>query len=352
MRLGIIGAGSIGEKHAEVADSAGYSITQVIDNQEERAKELATKYSAVHGADVKVLWDNSDVDAVVIGVPNCFHKSLAIEAMEAGKDVLLEKPMACNVAECDEIIAVAEKTKRMVQIGFMHRYTAVGQAAKRIVDSGKLGNIYHAKAHLLRKRGVPGLGTWFTTKKMSSGGCLIDIGVHVLDLLLYLQGHPKISYLAGKTYAEFGSKMQDYVYQSMWAGPPNYDGVCDVEDSAHAFILLEGGTSIDLQVSWAGNFPANNMPESTIGLFGDQGGISFELDGDHVKLASDEFGYNSDANILLPEVNSMAEQMNDFANVISVRKAGIGATPSQGRQVQSIIDAIYASSESNSAITL
>ena len=352
MRLGILGAGAIGEKHAEAAAAAGVQIARVVDQSADRAKELATAHNAQHSDQAGSLWDDAQVDAVVIGVPNCFHKPLAAEALRAGKHVLLEKPMALSAEECDELIAIAKETGKLLQIGYTHRFTAVGQAAKRIADSGDLGEIYHAKAHLYIRRGIPGLGGWFTNKSMSGGGCLIDLGVHLIDLVSHLMSHPQPVAVSGKAYSKHGVKMRDYVYESMWAGPPKYDGVFDVEDSAHAMVTYASGATLDLQVTWAADLPTGALPDSLIGLFGDQGGLTFELFGDHVRLAHQIAGRNADSKLALPAADQMALQMADFAAATAEGRHGVGATPEQGRAVQAVVDAIYASSEKNQPITL
>lgn len=353
IRLGIIGAGSIGEVHAKAATEAGQKVACVADIDLEKAKLLAKEYEGCQAtADVKELLADESIDAVVVCVPNRWHKDLAIESLRAGKDVLLEKPMGLNVAECAEINAAAAETKRILQMGLVYRNSAVGQAAKSVVESGDLGKIYHAKAHLFRRRGVPGLGGWFTTKDVSGGGPLIDLGVHVIDISTWLMGAPKATRVSGKVYSHFGKQMKDYVYEEMWAGPPKLDGVCDVEDSAHAMIHFEGGCSLDLQVSWAINMPTPYMESAeTVALFGDRGGLTFKLLGDHVDVASENYGRNVDTRILLTETDQFAEQARKFAHCVETRETPI-ATGEHGQYVQTIIDAIYESSETDREIVL
>jgi predicted dehydrogenase len=363
IRLGIIGAGSIGEVHAEAAVAAGQTVVAVADVNLEAATRLATMLDGAgasgsracscgaHGSAASLLADDS-IDAVVVCVPNRWHRELASEAMRAGKDVLLEKPMGLSAAECQQTIDVAAQTERVLQIGMVHRWTAVGQAAKDVVKAGDLGEIYHAKAHLYRRRGVPGLGGWFTTKELSGGGPLVDIGVHVLDLTCWLMDFPTIQRVSGKVYAPFGKRMHGYVYESMWAGPPKFDGVCDVEDSAHALIYFEGGGTLDLQVSWALNRPGDSrQEENLIGLFGDRGGMTFELESDHLTVANEWNGRNADTCVMLPEVEPFVRQAAGFAACVESREMPL-ATGIQGRQVQAILDAIYQSSEANRDVVL
>jgi len=158
--------------------------------------------------------------------------------------------------------------------------------------------------------------------------------------------------VSGKVYSHFGKRMKDYVYESMWAGPPRLDGVCDVEDSAHAMIHFEGGVSLDLQVSWAINMPTSEMAESeTISLFGDRGGLSFKMTGDRVDIASEKYGRNVDMRLLLTGTDKFTEQARAFAHSVESRTAP-AATGEHGHFVQSIIDAIYESSQTDQEIKL
>ncbi len=345
LRLGLLGAGTIAAKHAAAAKTMGATIVAVVDRDLPRAQALADAYQARAADDPSKLWNADEVDAVIIAVPNKFHKSLALDAMRSGKDVLLEKPMALSASECDELIVAAEQTQRMLQIGFVHRFTSVGKAAKQLADAKEFGPIRHVRAHLLGRRNIPGLGGWFTTKAVAGGGCLIDIGVHLIDLCLHLLGQPDVEFAVGKTHSLFGPRMRDYKFESMWAGPPNYEGVCDVEDSAFAFIQFASGVTLDLQVAWACNLPQDGSPDSTIALLGDHGGCSFELFGDHLRIRSEVGQFNGETRLALPMAQEMVEQLEDFAEVVTRREYGTGATPEQGRKVQAIVDAIYSASD-------
>lgn len=347
MRLGIIGAGAIGEKHAAAAEQVGARVTRIVDKSPERAASLAAKHDAVADVDADTLWDDDALDAVAICVPNFLHHPLALKAMRAGKDVLLEKPMALSAIDCAELADVAEQSRRILQIGYTHRFTAVGSAAHDYISTGALGDIYHAKAHLHLRRGIPGLGGWFTNKALSGGGALIDLGVHLIDLVLYLLGQPRAVSVSGKAYSKFGVKMKDYVYESMWAGPPNYSGTFDVEDHATAMIVFDSGATLDLQVAWACNLPTGTAPDSMIAILGDRAGVAFELFGDHLLLRNQVAGRNADCKMSLAPAEQMELQMEDFMTAVRTRRPGIGATPLEGQKVQLIVDSIYESSNTN-----
>ncbi len=350
--IGIVGAGTIGRVHAEAAWGMGMKIGGIADIDLGKAENLAGDVGGVPCVDsAEKLYADAGIDAVVIGVPNIDHKPLAITAMRAGKDVLLEKPMGLNAAQCREINAVAKETGRVLQIGYVQRFSTVGQGAKRVIDAGTLGKIYHAKAQLVRRRGIPGLGGWFTTKAQSGGGPLIDVGVHVIDLALHLMGGRRPTRVSGKTYASFGSPIEDYIFEEMWAGPPKPEGVFDVEDEAHALIHFEDGATLAVDVAWAVNAPASTVSGNQMAFFGDQGGLTFELFGNHLNLASELNKHNADSKLYLPETDMHPDQLADFAQAVEKRTPPC-ATGEQGELVQSVIDAVYASSETGREVTL
>src|SRR5262249_49032881 len=152
---------------------------------EARAKKIADKYGAQAYASAKELFADRSIDAVYIATPNKFHVPLAKEALQAGKHVILEKPFAMNAVEAAEAIATAKAAGKVLTVGMNQRFTADSQKIKHLVEQGVLGEIYHAKASWMRRAGIPKLGTWFGNHEMSGGGCLYDIGVHMLDLCLY-----------------------------------------------------------------------------------------------------------------------------------------------------------------------
>jgi predicted dehydrogenase len=344
VRLGIVGAGGIGHTHVKAAATvAGVEVACIADLNADAAQALAKIAGGADAVDdPQKLFDSSKVDAVVVATPNAFHKDLAIAAMRAGKDVLVEKPMALCAADCQAVNTVAEKTNRILQVGFVFRYSPAAAAARKFIEAGRLGTIYHAKASWYRRRGIPGLGGWFTTKKISGGGPLIDLGVHMIDSVLYLMDQPTPVRVSGKTYAQFGKRMRGYVHERMWAGPPRYDGVCDVEDAAHALIRFDGGATFELNVTWAGNLP-DDMTNQIL-LMGDKAGLTINQGGNELHLFGEDEGYNVDLTPKLVEVWHFEQQMRQFVHNVETRTAP-HASGQCGQKVQSIIDAVYESSE-------
>jgi predicted dehydrogenase len=344
VRFGLIGAGTIGNIHANALVQMEQPITAVFDIDEAAATKAAEAHGIAHVAPSRAaLLERDDVDAIVVAVPNRSHKEVAVASMQAGKDVLLEKPMAMNVAECDEIISAMEETKRICQMGFVLRGSAVATAARRFIDEGRFGEIYHAKASIMRRRGIPGLGGWFTTRAESGGGPLIDLGVHAIDLSTYLAGRPTPTRASGACYAKFGSPLRDYNFVDMWAGPPDYDGVCDVEDAAMGLVRFDNEFTLEVNTTWAANLVQDVHPTG-IALWGDRGGCFIEIGGDRITIVTEECGHLVDVTPLMTEQDVWVTQFEKFIHAVETREQP-DASAYDGRRIQSILDALYRSSE-------
>ena len=344
LRVGIIGAGGIGTLHAETAARVGVDIRSVCDTRQARATKLAERLDAKAASDSSVLFADEGIDAVVIAVPNLLHAPLAIAALEAGKHVLLEKPMALTIAQCDQIIAAQRAAKRIVQLGFVSRCAPAARAAERMIAQGRLGKIYHVKAGLFRRRGIPGLGRWFTNKVESGGGVLIDVGVHMLDLVMHLTGNRTPKRAFGTASSTHGLPIEDYPAKDMWAGPPDPGGVFDVEDALSASVQFAGLT-LELNLMWAGNFPEGALRDG-ITLLGEKGGCHIELWKHKMALALEENGDVIDSTPPLPDVDPWQTAWEESWRlfVAAVENGGApNATTDDGRRVQAIVEAIYRS---------
>jgi len=345
LRLGIVGAGAIGNVHAEAALRNGARVGGVWDLHGERAAACAARHGATAESTLDALLARPDIDAVAVAVPNAAHAECAIRALEKGKHVLLEKPMAMSLDECDRIIDVAARANRVLQLGFVCRGSPAAHAAKALIDAGRLGTIYHAKCSIYRRRGIPGLGGWFTTKAQSGGGPLIDLGVHVLDLTRWLCGSPKALRASGACYASFGSPIANYRYVEMWAGPPRLEGTCDVEDHATALVRYEGGLTVEMNVTWAMNIPDGAMKDGVF-LFGDKGGLAFQIFGSDLTLATEEHGRIADVRPILEPGDALAHAWDrQYRQFLDATQRGVAphASAADGRAIQAIVEAIYRS---------
>lgn len=348
LRLGFIGSGSIAEVHAEAAQRAGSSIAGFFDADESQARRRADQFGAKLATSSLQTLLRSPCDAVVVAVPNHLHKAMALASIDAGKDVLLEKPMAMNLAECDQIIAAARAKKSIVMLNFVCRSSPAALAAQQFAAAGRFGKVYHVKAAIYRRRGIPGLGRWFTTKAQSGGGVLIDLGVHVIDLSLHLAGSPSVQRVSGHCTSNFGKPIERYHFTEMWAGPPNLQGTFDVEDGATALIRVAGGVTFELNVMWATDLPEGALP-SGITLLGDRGGCHFDIWGANLVFTAEENGKLRDVKPPLPPAAeawplAWRRQHELFANAVQTRTEP-EASMQRGRAVQAVVEAIYRSSE-------
>ena len=200
LKIGIIGAGSISEYHIRAFQKLGdVEIAAICDLNKVRASKIAEKYSIKSVYEkVEDLFADNSIDAVTICVWNKLHADLSIQALQHGKHVLCEKPMALNAMEAENMVKAEEESGKLLMLGLVRRFDAKTEAAKKIVSDGSLGNIYYAKAAYLRRDGQP--GGWFSDKSKSGGGALIDIGIHSLDLLLYLIDAGQVDSVSGKIF--------------------------------------------------------------------------------------------------------------------------------------------------------
>ncbi len=267
LRVGVIGAGGI----ARVAHIPNYlkcgdkvEIVAVADVVQKTAEKLAQDFNIPYVfSNYKEMFKQVALDAVSVCVPNKFHHEATITALQAGCNVLCEKPPAMTVAEAEEMSFEAGKAGNILTYGFHFRHSPHVETLKRFIDAGELGDIYATRVTAMRKRGIPGWGV-FTNKELQGGGPLIDIGVHMLDTALYLMDYPDVDTVFGVTYQKLGNKngvglMGQWDYE-------NYS----IEDMARGMITFKNGASILLETAFAANVEKHD--EMNVSLMGDQGG--------------------------------------------------------------------------------
>ena len=250
LRIGIIGCG-VGFLHLEgLTPNPRVEVVAIAGLDEDRCRELATKYAVPRVyREYQDLIADPDVEAVTVAVPNILHHPVALAALEAGKHVMVEKPLARTAEEGEAIIAAAKRANRVLGVVFNRRGRQDVQILKHEVERGHLGDIYHARAYWMRRSGIPGLGTWFTSKELAGGGPLIDLGVHVLDMAMWVLGNPRPVRVSAATYAALGPRGRGQWRGGRFRADPAAS--YDVEDFATAFIRLEGGLTLHLNASWA-----------------------------------------------------------------------------------------------------
>lgn len=272
VQIGVIGTGSISSLHLNAyKNNPNAKIYAVCDLNEERAKETAEKYGAVKVyTDYRELLADPVVEAVSICTWNNTHAEISIAAVHAGKHVLVEKPLCRTVEEALEVQRAVEETGKILQIGYVRRYDPNGQLLRSLVEDGQLGEIYYAKATMLRRLGNP--GGWFSDIERSGGGPLIDIGVHAIDICWYMMGRPKAVSVSANTYRKLGNRSN--VQNLSFYKAADYDASKNtVEDMANAMIRFENGASLMVDVSFTLHA---KQDETSIRLYGDKGGMEIE----------------------------------------------------------------------------
>jgi predicted dehydrogenase len=346
VNIGVIGAGQIGHIACEeILRHPDARVTAVADLDSARLERLAERFGiGARFLDPEALLASDAVDAVYIATPNVFHAPLSLAALQQGKHVLLEKPFAMNTEEAERVVARARESGRVFTVGMNQRFRPDVQRVRALVASGSLGDVYHAKAYWLRRTGIPKLGTWFGKKSLAGGGALLDIGVHMLDVALYVTDHFRPLSVSGRVQTIFG---QRGLGEGGWGYSDRTEDGFDVEDTASALIKLENGSTLALEVSWAVH--QAEASRQNLELFGSEAGAScypatlFKSgrDGDYL-VQQDLKGP-----LRYPHANRFA----NFVNAILGREE-LCVTPEQALVVQRIIDAVYESSASGREIVL
>jgi predicted dehydrogenase len=349
LKIGVVGLG-IGRWHAQ--SFASYNRCEVVaccDLNDHLVKITVEKHDlpAENGySDYRKMFADAKrmgLEAVSIALPNTFHAPVAIAALKAGLHVLVEKPMATTASDARKMQQAAKVAKRTLMVNFSYRFEAESRAMKRIVESGELGQIYFGRTVWHRRRGWPGmgLGSWFTTKAMSGGGPMMDLGVHRLDLAMWLMGNPAPVSVSASAFDHLGKAQA------------KADGkTFDVEDLGCALIRFDNGATLLLEASWACN--SDKTEEMLTQLHGTTGGIvqrnidgteQFEL---HVMGESSGTRWTREIDAVTERTPSSFQA---FADACLDGTEPI-VTPQHGVNVQVVLDAIYKSATTGKEVRI
>ena len=342
LRCGVIGVG-MGKGHIKGYQShPDAEVVAVADTDPVRLQAAADELQVPQRyTDARRMLRRENLDIVSIATPNKFHLPLALAAFDAGCHVLCEKPMALNAAEGRRMIAAAKKARRRLMINFSYRFTEQAAALKQQVDSGILGDVYFGRTVWHRRRGIPRFGGWFGIKKLSGGGPLIDLGVHRLDLALWLMGYPKPQWVMGGAWSPIATRLAKEQGKKF-----------DCEDLACGMIKFRNGAVIEIEASWAANIAERELMETR--LLGTKAGLvqrnrneGYEFEAE-VYLERDGAQYDMK---LHPPVPGSQSSYYHFVDCIRNKKPHI-ATGEEGLIVMEILDAIYASAKQGRPIKI
>ena len=351
IKIAIIGCGSIATKahmtsYAALTDR--FEVVAACDIVPGRAEKFAKQFGIpAYCEDYHEIFKIEGLDAVDICTPNYLHSIIAVEAMHAGLHVLCEKPDAINPEEAMKMKTASEETGKTLMVIRNNRFMNHSVYLKKYINDGGLGKIYAARCGWQRRRGIPGKGGWFTTKAKSGGGPLIDLGVHMIDVTIWLMGNPHPVAVSGATYREFAEN-----YSPMAHGDRDNDpnGTFDVEDLAMGFIRFDNGAVLQLEFSWASNVEHDDRYYE---LRGNRAGAAWHSADDTLKIFGEAAGKPVD---ILPRFGKhvlVGHQGNleNFADVLQ-GKAEPVFRPEQGVDMIKILSAIYESAQTGREVLL
>ena len=329
----IVGLGWPGIQHLKgyIADPRS-EVIAVCDLDKGHAQEVATEYKIprVYTNHLEML-ENGDIDAVSVCLPNFLHAPISIDALNAGKHVLCEKPPARSAQEAKAMADAAAENDKTLMYALVQRFDGSTQMLKELVREGELGEIYFGKAGYVRRRGVPvGREGWFVDKERSGGGALIDIGVHALDCVWWLMNSPRPVEVMGTSYSHFEHLVPD-------------DVKYDVDDATFAQIRFENGATIILETTWALNLPGDNY----IKIAGTKAGASLSP----FTLYTEEDGQELDKSLDAPSINGFDEEVKHFVGCIVNEKVPISSAE-QGIMLMQMLDGIYESAQKGRSVPI
>lgn len=287
--IAVIGCGRIARNAHLPALSKidGVRVKYACDTLLEKAEKLKEDFPIIENTiqDYNIALSDAEVDACFVLTDNHSHYTITMEALQAGKHVMCEKPITINYPLSYEMAQEAERQGKILNIGVCNRYHKSVEMLAEMNARGEFGNLYHIYCSFREWRSIPGLGGAFTTKSKSGGGVLIDWGVHFLDLILFVLGGARIKNVTCDTYCEMAKDMKAYRYQSMWAEDTAdiEGGTNDVDDFVTGYIRTDKA-SISFNGAWAQNIQQSEM---YIDFMGDKAGARLTYGGKFVLYKGD-----------------------------------------------------------------
>ncbi len=349
--VGIVGCGGISRwaHYPFYKNDKRVKVVAVCDIIKERAEGFVRDCypeAAVY-TDYRDLVAREDIDCVDICTPNYLHSEIAVAAFAHGKNVFSEKPDAVSPEKAIAMKEAAEKAGKLLMVMRNNRFADASAYMKKYIEAGRMGEIYAGRCAWQRRRGIPGKGGWFTTKAQSGGGPLIDLGVHMIDLAVWLMGNPTPVAVSGNTFCKFASNdVSDSVNSNF--GDKKAGGTFDVEDLAMGMIRFDNGAVLQIEFSWASNVKEEHR---FVELRGTKAGMLW-LDGNTLEIYSEDDGQLTNT--------KMAGNLRDDGHVRNLRhfydvldgKCEPCFKPQQGVDMIKILSAVYESAKTGQEVKL
>ena len=349
--VGIVGCGGISRwaHYPFYKNDKRVKVVAVCDIIKERAEGFVRDCypeAAVY-TDYRDLVAREDIDCVDICTPNYLHSEIAVAAFAHGKNVFSEKPDAVSPEKAIAMKEAAEKAGKLLMVMRNNRFADASAYMKKYIEAGRMGEIYAGRCAWQRRRGIPGKVGWFTTKEQSGGGPLIDLGVHMIDLAVWLMGNPRPVAVSGNTFCKFASNdVSDSVNSNF--GDKKAGGTFDVEDLAMGMIRFDNGAVLQIEFSWASNVKEEHR---FVELRGTKAGMLW-LDGNTLEIYSEDDGQLTNT--------KMAGNLRDDGHVRNLRhfydvldgKCEPCFKPQQGVDMIKILSAVYESAKTGQEVNL
>lgn len=267
LKVGVIGVGGIARTHFPGwLESPLTEIVALSDIMPEPLERVGAELGVTQlHADWKEMLRNKDIDIIDVCTPNMYHTPQTVAALEAGKHVICEKPLAPTPKDVRKMIEARDRSGKLLMTAQHFRFQGNSKALKAEIDGGTLGDVYHARSWMLRRYALP-TRPGFILKQHSGGGPCIDIGVHILDLTLWMMGNPKPVTVSGVTTDRLSRVPGAF---SSWGGDIPQE--MDVEEFAAAFVRFDNGATLILEVSWMLHHETTGE-DMQMWLYGTQGG--------------------------------------------------------------------------------
>ncbi len=354
VKIGIIGCGGIanGKHMPSLSQIEGVEMVAFCDLIPERAETAKAQYGTSDAkvyTDYKELLADPEIEVVHVLTPNRSHAELSIAAMQAGKHVMCEKPMAKSAEDAKRMLDTARETGKKLTIGYQHRQKPSARYAKEYIDSGATGEIYYANCYAIRRRGTPNWGV-FLNEYEQGGGPIIDIATHSLDLTLYLMNNYEPAMVLGKTH----KCLEHPEAGNIWGD--NGVSTTPLEEAATAMIVMKNGATIMLETSWALNTDSP-IEEGSCRLCGTRAGLS--IINNELKVNQILMDRQFDTTVNLSAGGVAFYSGGDAPSPVREAQCWIDSIrndtepvvlPEQAYVVSQILEAIYTSSKTGKAV--
>jgi len=343
LNVGVVGVGAHGRSRHLLPLrelSSDVQLVAVADADKKRAERIGEEFSVHPYTDYHDMFDRESLDAVHIVTPTGLHSRIAVESLNKGLNVLVDKPLGANLAQALEAVRAAKRNRKILMVGYWSRFSPALKFGLEAAQSGSLGKVYHSYGYLVRRRGIPGTATFIDETLSGGRGALLDIGCYILDNLLAVLGFPKPLTATGATYSVFGKQADEVRFN--WG---SWDtSRFNLDDYATGFVRFEDDSTMSIEVGWAANV-SHSEEISKMVVLGHKGGIegSGAEQLSNVSLHSRISEFLTNTQPLLKPVDPAYAMVKHFVESVQLGRSP-QVTGEQSLILHAIIDAIYSSS--------